>query len=132
MFDWFFKKKRGAYMDIEEFIETTLIQLIGGVKKARESLQTDGENIAPIAQLGRRTAPQELYVSQSEHLIYSVDFDIAVTAEGSSDAGGKVGLKIAGIAGIEGGGSSVIRDSVVSRVKFQIPICYPFPKEPNQ
>jgi hypothetical protein len=38
MFDWFFKKKRGAYMDIEEFIETTLIQLIGGVKKARESL----------------------------------------------------------------------------------------------
>jgi hypothetical protein len=58
-----------------------------------------------------------------------VDFDIAVTAEGSSDAGGKVGLKIAGI---EGGGSSVIRDSVVSRVKFQIPICYPFPKEPNQ
>jgi hypothetical protein len=129
MFDWFFKKKRDAYMDIEEFIETTLIQLIGGVKKARESLQTDGENIAPIAQLGRRTAPQELYVSQSEHLIYSVDFDIAVTAEGSSDAGGKVGLKISGI---EGGGSSVIRDSVVSRVKFQIPICYPFPKEPNQ
>ena len=36
-------------MDIEEFVETTLLQLIGGVKKARKSLQTDGENIAPIA-----------------------------------------------------------------------------------
>ena len=119
-------------MDIEEFIETTLIQILGGIKKARESLQTEGENIAPITQLGRRTAPQELYVSQSEHLIYPVSFDIAVTAESRSDAGGKVGLKIAGIAGIEGGGSSVNRDAVVSRVKFQIPICYPFPKEPNQ
>lgn len=119
-------------MDIEEFVETTLIQILGGIKKARECLQADGENIAPIAQPGRRNAPQELYVSQSGHLIYPVDFDIAVTAEGSSDAGGNVGLKIAGIAGIEGGGSTVNRDSVVSRVKFQIPVCYPFPKEPNQ
>ena len=118
-------------MDIEEFVESTMIQVLGGIKKAREALQTDGENIAPNAQLGRRTAPKELYVSQSEHLMYPVDFDIAVTAEGSSDAGGKVGLKIAGIASIEGGGSSVNRDSVVSRVKFQIPVCYPFPKDPN-
>lgn len=118
-------------MDIEEFVETTLTQLIRGVKKPREVLQDDGKNIAPITQLSRRTAPHELYVSQSEHLIYPVDFDIAVTAEGSSEAGGKVGLKIAGIAGIEGGGNSVNRDSVVSHVKFRVPICYPFPREPS-
>jgi hypothetical protein len=51
-----------------------------------------------------------------------VDFDIAVTADSRSDARGKLALKVAGIGGIEGGGGSVIRDTVVSRVKFQIPI----------
>jgi hypothetical protein len=42
-----------------------------------------------------------------------VDFDIAVTADSSSDAGGKLALKVAGIGGIEGGGCSVNRDTVV-------------------
>jgi len=33
-----------------------------------------------------------------------VDFNIADTADFSSDAGGKLALKVAGIGGIEGGG----------------------------
>jgi len=59
-----------------------------------------------------------------------VDFDIAVTADSTSDAGGKVGLKIAGIGEIGGGGSSANRDTVVSRVKFQVPITFPEPQVP--
>ena len=51
-----------------------------------------------------------------------VDFDIAVTADSSSDAGGKLALKVAGIGGIEGGGCSVNRDTVVKSSQFQIPI----------
>ena len=58
-----------------------------------------------------------------------VDFDIAVTADSSSDAGGKLALKVAGIGGIEGGGSSVNCDTVVGRVKFQTPITLPLPNQ---
>ena len=35
---------------------------------------------------------------------HMVDFNIADTADSSSDAGGKLALKVAGIGGIEGGG----------------------------
>lgn len=72
---------------------------------------------------------EHIYATVNRNIVHMVDFDIAVTADSRSDAGGKLALKVAGIGGIEGGGGSVIRDTVVSRVKFQIPITLPLPNQ---
>jgi hypothetical protein len=58
-----------------------------------------------------------------------VDFDIAVTADSSSDAGGKLALKVAGIGGIEGGGCSVNRDTVVKSSQISNSYYTPLPNQ---
>lgn len=119
-------------MDIQEFVENTLVQIIKGVEDARKKLgPVVGDNINPWIQKSNSVGPKGAnYVAHSAQLVHMVDFDIAVTADSTSDAGGKVGLKIAGIGEIGGGGISVNRDTVVSRVKFQVPITFPEPQVP--
>lgn len=109
----------------------TLNQIISGVRKAQVANKTSGkqeweaEMVNPQINYRASSAPKGKYFETADgNLAHFVDFDVAVTVDSSSDAGGRVGLKIAGF-GIEGGGGSVNRDSVVSRVKFQVPIIFP-------
>lgn len=44
------------------------------------------------------------FATVNRNIVHMVDFDIAVTADSRSDAGGKLALKVAGIGGIEEGG----------------------------
>jgi hypothetical protein len=44
------------------------------------------------------------YATVNKNIVHMVDFDIAFGADSSSDAAGKLALKVAGIGGIEGGG----------------------------
>jgi len=53
-----------------------------------------------------------------------VDFDVAVTTDALTDAKGGASIKIAGM-GVGGGGGASDRDTVVSRIKFQVPIVLP-------
>lgn len=120
-------------MNIQEFVETTLVEIFEGVKGAQNKLgPVVGDNINPWIRTtsNRAVAQSAIYIAQNKQLIHMVDFDVAVTADSSSNAGGKAGLRIAGIGGIEGGGSSVNRDVIVSRVKFQVPITLPEPGVP--
>ena len=48
-----------------------------------------------------------------------------VTVDTTADAKGGLNLKVAGIGGFEAGGGKTDRESVVSRIKFQVPIQLP-------
>ena len=65
------------------------------------------------------------YATVNRNIVHIVNFDMTVTFDSSSDTGGQLALKIAGIGGIEGGWRSVNRNTIVSRVKFQIPSTLP-------
>jgi hypothetical protein len=56
--------------------------------------------------------------------VHFADFDVALTTDSSSEAKAGLNLKVAGI-GFGGGGGLTDRDSVVSRIKFQVPIMLP-------
>ena len=125
-------------MDIEEFIQTTLTQIIDGVKKAQvatlmvlkkhktlPALQGGPEEDADMVKPRVMYIKGTHYATVNRNIVHIVDFDITVTSDSSSDAGGKLALKITGIGGIEGGWRSVNRNTIVSRVKFQIPSTLP-------
>ena len=118
-------------MDLEQFVETTLKQIISGVKKAQDATQIQGKHsseanvINPSVMYNADPAPRgKYYATQDKNLVHFVDFDVAVTTDSNSEAKGGISLKIAGV-GFDGGGGIIDRNGVVSRIKFQVPIILP-------
>ena len=118
-------------MNLEEFVDTSLRQIIAGVKKAQEGTRLPGKHpsnadvVNPKIMYDADPAPKGKYFATVDrNLLHFVDFDVAVTTDSTSEAKGDLALKVAGI-GIGGGGGVSDRDSVVSRIKFQVPIVLP-------
>lgn len=66
--------------------------------------EEDADMVNPRVMYSATPAPKGTHLRYGWNIVHMVDFDIAVTADSSSDAGGKLALKVAGIGGIEGGG----------------------------
>lgn len=118
-------------MNLEEFVETSLKQIIAGVRKAQAATRLSGKHppeadvINPAVMYGADPAPKGKYFATvGRNLVHFVDFDVAVTTDSATEAKGGLSLKVAGI-GLGGGGSASDRDTVVSRIKFQVPIVLP-------
>ena len=119
-------------MNLEEFIKTSLEQIISGVRLAQENTRLHGKHVSeadvinPKIMYGGDSAPKGKYFATVErNLAHFVDFDVAVTVDTTADAKGGLNLKVAGIGGFEAGGGKTDRESVVSRIKFQVPIQLP-------
>jgi hypothetical protein len=118
-------------MNLEEFVETSLKQIIAGVKKAQESTRLPGKHVTesdivnPGVMYDADHAPKGKYFATIDRkVVHFVDFDVAVTTDSATETQGGLSLKIAGI-GAGGGGGSSDRDTVVSRIKFQVPVVFP-------
>ncbi len=118
-------------MDLEQFVETTLKQVINGVKKAQENTRLPGKNhregdlVNPPVMYAADSAPRGKYFSTMRNdLVHFIDFDVAVTTDLRSEVKGGLSLRIAGV-GFGGEGGTVDKDSVVSRIKFQVPLVLP-------
>ena len=115
-------------MNLEEFIETSLKEIIGGVKKAQKATllpgkhPSDADAVNPSVMYFADSAPMSKYFATIDrNLVHFVDFDIAVTTDSTTEAKGNLSIKVAGI-GVAGGGGAADRDTIVSRIKFQVPI----------
>ena len=118
-------------MKLDEFVETSLIQIIEGVKKAQKTTKetdktgTEANNINPDIMYSADGAPKgKYYATINRNLVHFVDFDVAVTADTNTEVKGGAGLRVAGI-GIDADIQGVNQNSVVSRIKFQVPIQLP-------
>lgn len=118
-------------MKLNEFIETSLIQIIEGIKKAQKTTKepdkvgTEANNINPDIMYSADNAPKgKYYATVDRNLVHFVDFDVAVTTDTTSEVKGDAGLRVAGI-GIGAGVQEASQNSVVSRIKFQVPIKLP-------
>ena len=118
-------------MNLEEFVQATLCQIIGGVRKAQEETRlpdrhhSEADLINPRVMYSADNAPKEKYFARVDrNLIHFVSFDVAVTSEQSTQGNGGFSIKVAGL-GLNASASGTDRDTVVSRVKFEIPLAYP-------
>jgi len=119
-------------MNLEEFIKVSLEQIVSGVSRAQDNTKIDSKNpaktnlINPKVMNNADSAPKGKYfTTQERNLVHFVDFDVAVSAENQIGGEGGFKLSVAGITDVKMGGSGSSSESVVSRIKFQVPIQFP-------
>jgi hypothetical protein len=101
-------------MELEEFIQTSLLQIMKGVKSAQQTwgAETSGGGVISPAWGG----PEDFAKRVQE-----VKFDIAVTATNRTEGGGGGGIRVLAI-DLSGKASRESENSTVSRISFSIPI----------
>lgn len=118
-------------MDIAEFVEAVLRQIIDGVSRAQDSTRLPGKHVSeadiinPAIMYSADGAPKgKYYATQGRNLVHFVEFDIAVTTEATDAVSGGGKIRVLGIgAGAEG--SIASKETIASRVKFEVPITLP-------
>lgn len=118
-------------MNLEDFVQSSLQQIINGVRKAQETTRLTGKHpreadvVNPAVMYDADPAPKgKHYATVHRNLVHFVEFDIAVTIDSSSEAKGGISLRVAGV-GFDGGGSGTDRNTAVSRIKFEVPLMLP-------
>ena len=112
-------------MELREFVKTTLLDVIGAVVDAGREMSKDerytGAFINPTTVVHEKRVIAHYSGGLSVH---DVSFDVAVTAEKSSQ--GKAGIAVVFSAiGVGGQKANASSDSTVSRIRFSIPVAYP-------
>ncbi|KKL18993.1 hypothetical protein LCGC14_2469950 [marine sediment metagenome] len=109
-------------MELNEFVENALSQLLQGVSAAQSKAAEIGGEINPRINDNNQT---KLGFLNSSGLSASiVKFDVALTA--SEGSGTKAGISVLGGAvNLGAGGQSSNENSVVSRIQFSVPIVLP-------
>ncbi len=96
-------------MKVDEFVATSLEQIIEGVRKAQHAVDPMGGQVNPHYTGGMREY---------------IEFDVAVTVEESTKTGGELGVSIWAVkAGTSG--ASENRNASVSRLRFRVPVAFP-------
>jgi hypothetical protein len=108
-------------MNLDEFIELTLSQIINGVEKA--SARAKGK-IAPKIGEGEDD-PKILRTDATHgaHGVFLVEFDVALIASDKSERSGSAGVRIY-VVTAKGERNKMTESSSVHRIKFSVPISY--------
>jgi hypothetical protein len=109
-------------MDVQDFIEKTLTQVVNGVNKAKVNIKPSGALISSkdVRPLREGTT----YNTSTGNLVNLVEFDIAVTVNEKDTDGANAGIKIVGLS-IGGGLQKESLNQTVSRIKFSVPLTFP-------
>jgi hypothetical protein len=114
-------------MQLEEFIASTLAQIVRGVKRAQEETIDDyGPWVSPV---GRKMPPLPdmalLPMGNNEQVyLQNVGFDVAITASDKVEGDTKGGVRVLGV-GLSGGASVENKNTSASRVQFNVPLVLP-------
>jgi hypothetical protein len=108
-------------MDLKDFVEQTLTQIMEGIKAAQA--KTDHGGLISPAVLHYGSVSNGIQSDAGEYP-EMVDFDVAVTAERGTGSKGGIGL-VVGPVTLGSTGQSNEQNSSVSRIKFRVPVVLP-------
>lgn len=110
-------------MQLSQFVQEVLTEIVAGVRAAQAA---EGGAFVSAKEDGmhKYAANHARFNSSARLKSTIVDFDIALTIESNTKAGGKGALKVFEL-GVEGGGEKASRDSTVSRIQFAVPLLLP-------
>lgn len=109
-------------MNVKDFIEKTLTQVVEGVNNAKSNIKDSGavissKNVRPLRE-------GTTYNTSTGDLVNLVEFDIAVTINEKDTDGVNAGIKVVGLS-LGGGLEKEIQNQTVSRIKFSVPLTFP-------
>lgn len=106
-------------MELKDFIETALTQLIDGLNSAASYAKEHGAEVNPANENGKLNRSMML-----DRRVAEVKFDIAIAV--SEGSGTKAGISVlGGVINLGAGGESKAENSVVSRIQFTVPMALP-------
>ena len=109
-------------MDIQEFVRESLIQIVEGIAGAKASKSEVNPGLA-IAE-GAKVPSSVLVTVNRGRPVFLVDFDLAVTSTGKTEASGKAGIAIVQVFNAGGEKSASNETISATRIKFVVPIAY--------
>lgn len=118
-------------MELKSFVTQALVEIVQGVKDAQEQLKSTGASINPDGLFHTQPTSEDhvaISIPGSKPYIYGqiVEFDVSVTASEKDAAQGGVGIQVASITiGAALSGTTEEQSSVVSRLKFSVPLFLP-------
>jgi hypothetical protein len=117
-------------MELKEFVKETLVQISEGVKESQGSVRNVGGYVNPTVTYVQGK-PELVYFGETAlgHHTFLVDFDVAVIVAEKKGAEGGAKLSVASFISIGGGGSSDVESKSTSRVKFKVPLAFPFDEQ---
>ncbi len=112
-------------MELQEFVAESLTQILAGVKAAEERAGEHGGVINPRVRSAGGDKRPVVVTGTGLRPAETVYFDVAVTVVEGTEAKAGIGV-VAGVFGIGAKGSSTAESSSISRLKFSVPIAFPF------
>jgi len=108
-------------MNLEDFIKTTLTEIVAGVAAAKTEMQKHGCNAGSIPMFGD---VKGVRTDTNGRQIQVVEFDIALTDTSATDTKGGIGVFL-GAVNLGSQGASRGESSAASRIKFSVPLVLP-------
>jgi len=123
------RTEEGGNMNLADFIQTTLEEILKGVRAAQHPGVITTSNLGIInpgsIRIQADHAPKGKYFATiGNDLVHLVQFDVAVTTEAGDKVSGGGKISVLGV-GIGSEGSVSSKDMTVSRIKFEVPITLP-------
>jgi hypothetical protein len=111
-------------MDLKEFVTQTLTQIAAGVREAQVPAKALGAEVNPHLMTNWPEAAKLGFLNASGRFAPIVQFDVALTVSEGTGTKGGIGI-LAGAINLGSSGQSQNEQSVVSRVKFSVPLALP-------
>jgi hypothetical protein len=115
-------------MQLKEFVSQTLKEIIDGVQEAQKYASSVGAKVNPIARIpeGMKEKMKTHYWSdeRGSGTVEQIEFDVAVTSVDTTETQAGVGVFVAAF-GLGAKNVSDSSNSLVSRIKFSVPIAHP-------
>lgn len=105
-------------MELHEFIRSSLLQIMQGIKGAQQEWELSGSG-------GGVISPSFGGPPDHANRKQEVKFDVAVTVSTENQGGGGGGIKVLAAVELSGKISSSAANSTVSRISFSVPILPP-------
>src|SRR5438093_6052054 len=111
-------------MKLNEFVTESLKQVFLGISDAKKYALEYGFQVNPWITSGKSDLTGTLVDRETKTPLQLVEFDVAVTVTETEQSGGGLGIFIAPIA-LGGKHQSDATNTVVSRIKFSVPLAFP-------
>lgn len=114
-------------INLQDFVEATLLQIITGVHSAQKECDVPGATINPgsVSPYGPTASVQSHYRDRQGQEVRPVEFDVAVTAAEGTATKGSGGINI-GVVSFGAKGSADTSSETTSRIRFVVPIVLPY------
>jgi len=120
-------------MELNKFVQHSIISIMQGLKGAQEVLKKEScAIVCPKLFNPYKHGNSNQYIGENQdgRGISSIEFDVAVEASKDSEKGGGISV-LTGLFGGDAKVNSSQAEKLASRIRFQIPVCYPDIDEDN-